>query len=248
MQIVNNLILDTTNAAAGSWRNISNLVGLSVHGVNLEGKVWIELSNDPSVISDGSNAINAPSAPTLSQFVPTFGGLSGQGTLYVKISYVAPWGGETLPSNESSIVMTDGNLLSVASPAPDASGIATGYNVYVGQSSGAEVLQTYVPWTPQGAIPIGMDFVLTEGFQDNTTTPLSASTIGGPGKGVNAFYLWNSSAAGSGVGEEAVYSDSNNGNQTIWAPSCLYFNYLRVVKSNDSQTKETKVWLFGQNG
>jgi len=254
MQTINNLLLDSTLAVAGNWRDISNFVGMSVHGVNLEGKVWVELSNDPNAKTDGNAAVIAPSAPTLSQFVSTFGGLSGQGTLYVKITYVTSWGGETQASTESSLAVSDGHLLSVASPAPDAAGIASGYNVYVGQSSGAEVLQSQRPWTQViGGVPLGQPFVLANGYQPNGVTPPSASTAGGPITGVLAFYLWstNAPATGSpsaGAGEEGYFSDSNNGNQTLWAPSCLYFNFLRVVKSADAQTKETKVWLFGQNG
>jgi len=34
----------------------------------------------------------------------------------------------------------------------------------------------------------------------------------------------------------------------MWAPSCLYFNFIRIVKDSSQQNKETKVWLFGMNG
>src|SRR5208337_2442504 len=280
MQTVNNLLLDSTVAADGKWRNISNFVSFSVHGVNLENVVWIEISNDPNVMIDNSSNINAPSAPSLGQFQwePPAGiatppaGLVGQGTLYVKVTYVTKWG-ETLASAESSIAVANGSVLTEASPAADAAGFATGYNVYVSQSSNAESLQTIPAYVPanigdaipgysyanagagynygnMGPIPLGQGFALINGARYSGIAPPAASTAGSVGVGVNAFNMWTGGAVGSSTGQEeaAIYSDSNNGNQVIWAPSCLFFNFLRVRKSNAAQTKETRVWLFGCNG
>jgi hypothetical protein len=285
MQTVNNLLFDSTAALNGKWRNIGNFVGASVHGVNLEGNVWIELSNDPNVMVDGTSNLSAPSAPTLSQFTfnpPVAGGggyddnpagrpfLTGQGTLYVVVTYVTPWG-ETTASPEASLAMLDNNVLVVQSPPRDAGGIATGYNVYIGQASGREVLQTMPPFTPaasaalpygptgysyatSGVLPIGTNFFLTGGYQNTTVGVPSTNTAGGLGTGVIAYYLWKNSASGpapgpfGATGEEGVYSDSNNGGQTIWAPSCLYFNFIRIAKDSTANTKETKVYLFGMNG
>lgn len=49
---VNNLIFDSTVAADGDWRNVSNLTALSVYLTGVETMVWIEASNDPSIVGD----------------------------------------------------------------------------------------------------------------------------------------------------------------------------------------------------
>jgi hypothetical protein len=55
MQIVNNKIFDSFNAANGAWRNINNFVALSVHVIGLtngDSTVAIEVSNNPAVLTD----------------------------------------------------------------------------------------------------------------------------------------------------------------------------------------------------
>ena len=120
MQIKNIGIFDSTAiitsppaaTATGAWIDISNLVSLSVHITGVESKTWIEVSNDPYVNIDGSGAsgtdlVAAPvSGPTLSQGPAAFGGLSNQGTYFVKVTYITP-GGETTASPESSLAVSD---------------------------------------------------------------------------------------------------------------------------------------------
>lgn len=52
MLSANDIILDTTTAANGAWRNINNFTALSVHVVGLESgsNCWIEVSNNPNVL------------------------------------------------------------------------------------------------------------------------------------------------------------------------------------------------------
>lgn len=60
-QPVNNLIFDSTVAADGEWRNVSNFIALSVYLTGTESNVWIEGSNDPSIVGDtpsGNAGIN----------------------------------------------------------------------------------------------------------------------------------------------------------------------------------------------
>ena len=80
-----------------------------------------------------------PSAPTLSS---VSGGSLAATTYYVVVTYTNSFG-QTLQSTESSLAVAAGNLLSVASPT--ASPGATGYNVFVSTSSGAETLQNSAP-------------------------------------------------------------------------------------------------------
>ena len=88
---------------------------------------------------DQYTALSAPGAPTLGTQA---GGALALTTYYVKITYV-DGGGESLPSTEASKSVLLNNLLTVASPA--ASGLATGYNVYVSTATGTETLQNSTP-------------------------------------------------------------------------------------------------------
>ena len=76
MLTANNTIFSSQNALNGQWRNIQNWVAFSLQINGLEGNVWVEVSNDPNVVTDGAN-ISAPSAPVLSQYTPlSDGGLA----------------------------------------------------------------------------------------------------------------------------------------------------------------------------
>lgn len=109
--------------------------------------------------------IPAPAAPSLSQVA---GGSLGATTYYVKITYTSP-AGETTASAESSLAVAANNLLVVSSPA--ASGAATGYNVYVSTTSGAEQKQGLSPtllgssWTE-----------FTTGLDPGAAPPISNTT------------------------------------------------------------------------
>jgi hypothetical protein len=46
----NNKIFDSTLAADGDWRNVSNFTALSIQLSGVEGNIWIEASNDPSIV------------------------------------------------------------------------------------------------------------------------------------------------------------------------------------------------------
>lgn len=90
----------------------------------------------PCYVAGGNSP---PAAPSLSQ---SSGGSLAAQACYVKLTYVDA-SGETLPSNESNLAVGANELLNVASPA-SATGM-TGYNVYVGTSSGAETKQNSSP-------------------------------------------------------------------------------------------------------
>ncbi|HLI23197.1 MAG TPA: phage tail protein, partial [Stellaceae bacterium] len=127
-------------------------------------------------------AIAAPAAPSLSA---SAGGALGAATLYAKITYVDRTG-ETLPSSEASLAVSAGKLLSVASPsAPPAS--ATGWNVYVGTTSGGETRQNASPlalgaaWTEPasglvgGAAPPGANTTGWDVFDFFVPDPVSSA-------------------------------------------------------------------------
>ena len=83
--------------------------------------------------------ISAPATPTTGSIS---GGSLGSTTYYVKITYVDATG-ETIASSEATQAVTANHLLTVTSP--PASGLATGWNVYVSTTSGAETLQNVAP-------------------------------------------------------------------------------------------------------
>src|SRR5271157_157712 len=221
MQIKNIQIFSSIASVSGAWIDVSNLVNLSVYLNNLEGTVHIEASNDPNAPINGTG-IGVPSAaPVLSQFLSQPGSLSTQPpnpalitsqlpnqTFFVKTTFITKWG-ETTPSSESSLAVAYGNYLYVAAPVPSAAQApyVTGYNVYVGLTTGNEVLQTAPAYSPQrnidgigtpggtvnplgpgqsthfaisGAIAITQPgFAMTNGFQQTGITVPGADNSGG---------------------------------------------------------------------
>lgn len=62
---VNNLIFDSTSAADGAWRNVSNFVSISIQISGAEGHVWVEATNNPDLTQAGVNVSgNLPSSPS----------------------------------------------------------------------------------------------------------------------------------------------------------------------------------------
>jgi len=215
MQIKNIQIFSSTNAADGSWIDVSNLVQLSVMLTGVEGNVWIEVSDDPNAPIDGAG-IGAPgSAPVLSQFASVPQANSGVNisptppgdvsmlpatTFFVKTTYTTKWG-ETTASAESTLAVTQGNYLYVAPAAPSAAQApyVTGYNVYVGLVTNTEVLQTTPQYQPQRLI----DGIGTPG---GTVNPL------GPGQSTH-FAI-----SGAIPLAQPGWSMVNGFQQTQWVP------------------------------
>ena len=91
-------------------------------------------SNAPTLqISAGG----APGTPSLS--TTSAGSLTGQGTLYVRTSFITPFG-ETQASAEAFTAVANNTELVVAFPT-SAPANATGWNVYIGSLAGAETKQ-----------------------------------------------------------------------------------------------------------
>jgi hypothetical protein len=269
MQIKDLKIFDSTIAADGAWIDVSNLVALSIQVNNIEGNTWIEVSNDPNVNYDGA-AIGPPgSAPTISAVstTPYYGNLVNQGTLYVKTTFITPWG-ETTASAESSVVVPDGKVLLVAAPVPTATQAKTviGWNVYVGKSSGAEVLQTMpqfqaqrvidtgaLHWATAGALPLSANgapvpYYLTNGYQNTQVAPPVGDNSGGVNTGVK-IPTSGTLVGSSSFGEtQIVITGVGAGSMAMVNPSSLVWKWLRVRKDSTAQTIETIAYLMGQNG
>ena len=286
MQVVNNLVLNTTLAAAdGQWRNVSNFVASSIqiiardsNGLStpLTGDIWVEVSNDPNVNIDNlATQIAAPATPIVTAFTPSSEGdqqaFSYPAATYkVKLTYVNLQG-ETIPSAATTISVSAGQTIIVAGPGPDStttsppSGVsyATGYNVYLSTNGGS----TYVLQNPlynamptfgngdaaNGPIPVNRDFLLYAPIRDGILAP-AVNTTGTPNVGAN---ITGNLAAKAVVGadvEAAVAYDTSDGlysasaTMVMWAPSCLFFNWVRVRVSGQTPGNSLTAYLFGQNG
>ena len=278
MQTVSNQILNTNVAAAnGAWRNVSNFVASSIHvfaqtaaglSTPLSGTITIEVSNDPNVNTDNlATQIAAPTAPTLSQFTPSNNGdqqpfATPAVTYGVKLTYTNP-AGETVASGASSLAVTAGNVLQIAAPGPDAGGYATGYNVYIQNGSGLYILQNPL-WNTGGQFgntspangPINVnDSFILYAWQNTGVVPPVANTTATPNVGANISGNLNAApSAGQPDNEASVSYDTATGvysaaaTMVMWAPSCLYFNWVRVRVTGATAGNVLQAYLFGQNG
>lgn len=278
MQIIQNTILNTTATAAnGIWRNTSNFVASSVEiiaqnattgamvAIPTGSNIWIEASNDPNVLTTNlATQISAPSAPTLSQFTPSNAGdqapfVTPAVTYGVKLTYINP-AGETVASGATSLAVTAGNVLQIAAPGPDAGGYATGYNVYIQNGSGLYILQNPL-YNSNGSFgninPANGPININQGFQlyawQNTQiAPPGTNTTATPNIGANLTGNLNSSAPITGQSEISYDGTgawvAGTTKVILWAPSCLYFNWLRVNVTGSDGSTRILAYLFGQNG
>ncbi len=265
MQTANNLLFNSQDALDGAWRNINNWQAFSIHITGVEANTWIEVSNDPSVMSDGATAILAPDAPVLSQYTPSYDihvqGISVDTTYYVVNTLVSPTG-ETVASEESSLLVNAGNILSVASPARDTGGYATSWNTYISTSSGEETIQNLESGAVITPLPLGQTFNLTT-WRNSQIVPPVTGTAFTPNIGINVTppdimtaatptSPTNVSVPGNPLGQgyldmtQLIYDSATN--QAIWTPSCLVYNFIRVRKDATTQSLVTKAFLFGQLG
>jgi hypothetical protein len=252
MQTINNTLLNIicpsgTTQINSPWRNVSNFVASSIQvaarnastGVPATlpsgASIWIEVSNDPNVLTDNLTAatqIAAPSAPVLTAFTPTSAGHgqspnAGGGdqaftypaaTYGVKLTYVNLQG-ETGASAATTLAVAAGKTISVAAPGPDAGGYATAYNVYVSVNSGPYVLQNPPFNSGQtfgnlavatGPISVNQAFMLYA-WQNNLIVPPAANTTGTPSWGTNITGNLNVAAVTGTDNEAAISYDTVTG-------------------------------------
>lgn len=139
-----------------------------------------------SGVSIPAAGYSAPGTPSLST---ASGGSLTNTTYYVKVTWVTS-SGETLPSAETNLAVTSGNLLKVTQPASPPTG-AVSWNLYVsntaGGGSGAEQLQATVAigtttWTePATGLIAGLTVPTAN------TTGWSVSTWGATSPGMVTF-------------------------------------------------------------
>jgi len=245
--------------------------------VALSGTITIEVSNDPNVNIDNlATQIAAPSAPVLTAFTPTSAGhgqtsSAGGGnqafaypaaTYGVKLTYVN-LKGETVASTPTSLAVAAGNTLQIGAPGPDTGGYATGYNVYVSVNGGLYILQN-PPFNSgntfgnlevaNGPLNINTTFTLYA-WQNSGIQPPATNTTGTPNVGANISGNLNAApSAGQPDNEAAIAYDTATGvysgaaTMVMWAPSCLYFNWVRVRVTGQTPGNVLQAYLFGQNG
>jgi len=277
MQTISNQILNTNLAAAdGAWRNTSNFVASSIHvfartaaglSVALAGNIWVEASNDPNVNIDNlATQIAAPSTPVLSQFTPSNNGdqqpFSYPAATYgVKLTYVNLQG-ESVASAAATLAVSAGNTLQIGAPGADAGGYATGYNVYVSLNGGAYILQN-PPFNSgntfgnlevaNGPLNVNTTFTLYA-WQNSQIQPPSTNTTGTPNIGANLTGNLAAAPTYPPNNEASIGYDTATGLYTaaatmvMWAPSCLFFNWVRVRVTGNTPGNVLQAYLFGQNG
>jgi len=254
MQTANNTIFSSQAALSGAWRNINNWFNFSLHITGLEGNVWVEASNDPTVMTDGPT-ISAPGTPVLTQYTPTADshkqGIATTTTFYVKNTFVTV-NGETVASAEANLSVLAGNLLVVASPVKDAGGYATSWNTYISTTSGAEVLQNLEDGAVIAPLAFGKTFILLNGVQNSGITVPGSNTSGSPNSGVSitgnlAAVSYTPPAPAAEFNQLQVIIDATN-HQAMINPSGIIWNYIRVCKDSTANTRVTTGNLFGQIG
>jgi hypothetical protein len=120
-------------------------------------------TNAPTLTFQGGAA---PSTPTLT--ASAGGTLSNQGTYYVQVTWITPFG-ESIASAESFLAVPNNNQLVVSTPTNPPIN-ATGWNVYIGTTSGGETLQTTTP------VSTSLNFTLTAAPTTNGAHPPSTSS------------------------------------------------------------------------
>ena len=133
-----NMTLAQLQALSGSLTFTINGLQFSSSSISLAGAT--SFSNAAAIM----NGAFAPSAPGVNGALSfTSGGSLNATNYYVKSTWVNAQG-ESLPAPETSLAIALGNVLRVAAPSGAPAG-ATGWNVYVGRSSGSETLQNTTP-------------------------------------------------------------------------------------------------------
>lgn len=195
-------------------------------------------SLSPGTAQDAENAVTLcylggyplPAAPSLSAVA---GGARPAASYFVRVTYVFP-GGEGPASAEDDIILAAGQLLAVASPSA-VSG-ATGWNVYVGLSTGAEELQNSSPiaigtgWTePSGGLvsgnappsaEAGYELISYEGAALTSQYRYTLGTYLGRG-------LYGSEISAHGVGTQFARLD---GTQFVYAYDKSYIGQTIYIK------------------
>lgn len=135
----------------------------------------VDASNTGGLPNGGSQLdlrVSTSAVPATPTVTPTTGtGSLAAGTYYVKITFVdniAGTQGETLPSAETSAVLSATGEITVTSPAGN--GEPYGYNIYIGTTSNGETLQNASP------VLLGTNYVQSSALIAGSAVPSSDTT------------------------------------------------------------------------
>ena len=181
-------ILSTADQEMTNWTSITEgSFAISIDDVpfNITGLNFSSETNLNGVASAIQTALQTagaapPATPTLTA---VSGGTLAAGTVYVKTTLVTATG-QTLPSTESSIVVTLDQAVQVSAPPSTLGPDIIGWNVYAADAAGSEVLQNTSPLVLGAAYTID---TLTTG----TASPPTTNTATTPGS-LAATCLWTS--------------------------------------------------------
>lgn len=168
--------------------------------------------------------IAAPTAaPTLSSTTSSSVNLPANITYYVQVTYLTSTG-ETTASPESSLLVTSSQgLLKVASP-PSATNV-TGYNVYVGVTSGDEQLQNPTPLSIGSTYTMAGNGIYLSGIRPPTTNGNGYFALGtiqftSGGNAGSTRVVESSSDSGSAAMRVPLFGVVAEGDQFKIVPSC----------------------------
>lgn len=169
-----------TSVTEGSFAISIDNVPFEITGLNFSSQT--NLNGVAAAIQTAlqSAVASPPAAPTLTA---VSGGSLAAGTVYVKTTLVTVTG-QTLPSTETSIVVTASEGVQVSAPSSLLGPDIVGWNVYAADASGSEVLQNTSPLTLGAAYTID---TLTTG----TASPPTTNTATTPGS-LGATCIWTS--------------------------------------------------------
>jgi hypothetical protein len=174
-----------------------------------------------------------PASPSLST---TAGGtLTGQGTFYVRTTFVTPFG-ETTGSAEAYVAVPDNNEMVVAYPSSPPSN-ATGWNCYVGRAAGGETLQNTSP------------IALTTNWTQ-TAMP-TIGTAAPPGSSSGNYTITST----LGVSYVFCYTNTNTAHVSTASPISAYTGpqtdvqiEISGIGSNDPQVNEIQIYRTTDGG
>ena len=214
--------------------NDSTIIGISQEGSEDPPGV---LGSQPDAARGGNLA--APATPTTG--TTAGGSLTGQGTYYVKITYLTPYG-ETTASAEASQAVADNNLLTVTAPTAVAG--ATGWNVYVSQSTGTETLQNSTP------LGIGQNYTMATTGIVTGVVPPTTNTSGFPPTtstlkvyGLGEICLLKIGAGGCTAGDSLAPDANGQGITVASASTAKYFGAKALETANAGEFALVQVVL-----
>ncbi len=220
----------TPGATAHIQANATSEIGTIIQGQLGQTADLLQIQNSSNTVlnrvdASGNLSLGTMASPTISSVVAGGAGSLATNTYYYKISAIAPDGGETLPSAESSVAVTGptGSVTITYGPVQGASS----YRVYRGTSSGGENVYYTTTAISGPYIFVDTGAANTGGSPTATSTAYNtklvvasggtsffATTLTSPGTGSNSEHFGLGSTA-TGSGSTAIGQAANAAQEAV---------------------------------